>query len=305
MSNYIKSPFNYTGGKFKLLNQILPLFPERTDSFIDMFSGGCNVGININSNNKKFIDYNKNLMDMLNIFNDFDLELIMESINNIINNYELSNSSTNGYDYYDCNSSDGLASYNKDKYNKLRKDYNEMKDSDDIFLKSIYLYVLIIYGFNNQIRFNKKGEFNIPVGKRDFNDRIKGNLISFIDSLKNSNIEFISEDFRNLDNEFFKDSFIYADPPYLITNASYNEQGGWNEECEHELYKKLDELHKQGNKFALSNVLENKGVKNDILREWIERNKYTIHYLDKNYNNSNYQIKDRSKKTVEVLVTNY
>lgn len=305
MTIYIKSPFNYTGGKYKLLKQIIPLFPENIDNFIDLFSGGCNVGINVNAINKKFIDCNKNIMGVLNVFKDFSRNEILNAIYEVIRKYELSDASKNGYEYYGCNSSDGLASYNREKYNKLRKDYNDMRDSEDRFRQNIYLYVLIVYGFNNQIRFNKKGEFNIPVGKRDFNYNIKNNLISFVDNIKESNIEFLNEDFRNINNEYFKRSFVYADPPYLITNASYNEQGGWNEECEYELYKKLNELNSLGIKFALSNVLENKGLKNEILEKWICDNNYIIHYLDNNYNNSNYQIKNRTEKTVEVLITNY
>lgn len=29
MINYIKCPLNYTGNKYKLLSQILPLFPKK------------------------------------------------------------------------------------------------------------------------------------------------------------------------------------------------------------------------------------------------------------------------------------
>jgi Site-specific DNA methylase len=41
----IKSPLNYTGNKFKLLNQIIPVFPK-VQKFADVFCGGLNVGIN-------------------------------------------------------------------------------------------------------------------------------------------------------------------------------------------------------------------------------------------------------------------
>lgn len=47
----ISSPLNYTGGKFKLLPQILPLFPQVSGTFIDLFCGGCNVGINVDCDN--------------------------------------------------------------------------------------------------------------------------------------------------------------------------------------------------------------------------------------------------------------
>ena len=43
----IKSPLNYTGGKFKLLPQILPMFPKNVDNFYDLFCGGANVGANV------------------------------------------------------------------------------------------------------------------------------------------------------------------------------------------------------------------------------------------------------------------
>ena len=46
----IKSPLNYVGGKFKLLPQILPMFPNEINMFVDLFSGGANVGLNVKAN---------------------------------------------------------------------------------------------------------------------------------------------------------------------------------------------------------------------------------------------------------------
>ena len=46
-NTYIKNPLNYTGGKYKLLPQIIPLLPEKVDTFVDLFGGGFNVGINV------------------------------------------------------------------------------------------------------------------------------------------------------------------------------------------------------------------------------------------------------------------
>ena len=43
----IQSPLNYTGGKYRLLPQILPLFPGHVGTFVDLFCGGCNVGVNV------------------------------------------------------------------------------------------------------------------------------------------------------------------------------------------------------------------------------------------------------------------
>lgn len=94
---------------------------------------------------------------------------------------------------------------------------------------------------------------------------------------------------------------------YLITCATYNEQGGWSEEDEKDLLSFLDELNDRNIRFALSNVLRSKGKENSILIEWLEKNaeKYKAIRLNYSYSNSNYQTKDKSSVTEEVLITNY
>ena len=43
----IKSPINYTGNKFRILNQIQPYFPKNIGTMVDLFCGGATVGINV------------------------------------------------------------------------------------------------------------------------------------------------------------------------------------------------------------------------------------------------------------------
>ena len=47
IKNYIASPLNYIGGKARILDQILPFMPAEIDTFVDLFCGGCNVGMNV------------------------------------------------------------------------------------------------------------------------------------------------------------------------------------------------------------------------------------------------------------------
>lgn len=302
----IQSPLNYTGGKFKLLPQILPHFPQDVECFIDLFCGGGNVGINAPCNKVVFNDNNSLLRFMFGTFKNMDKQATFELIDHIIEKYGLSNTEKYGYEYYGCNSAEGLAKYNNEAFLKLREDFNHNTNIDYNYY--ITLYVLIVYAFNNQIRFNRKGEFNLPVGKRDFNKKMREKLSSFIDRLKSGDYKFESYDFRELPNEEWNDkTFVYVDPPYLITCATYNEQDGWNETLEKELLNYLDNLHERGIRFALSNVLHSKGKENKILIEWINNNigKYRVIYLDYTYSNSNYQTKDRTSKTDEVLIVNY
>ena len=302
----IQSPLNYTGGKFKLLPQILPHFPKDVEWCIDLFCGGGNVGVNAPCNKVIFNDNNSLLRFMFGTFKNMDKQATFELIDHIIEKYGLSNTEKYGYEYYGCNSAEGLAKYNSEAFLKLREDFNHNTNIDYNYY--ITLYVLIVYAFNNQIRFNRKGEFNLPVGKRDFNKKMREKLSSFIDRLKSGDYKFESYDFRELPNEEWNDkTFVYVDPPYLITCATYNEQDGWNETLEKELLKYLDNLHERGIRFALSNVLHSKGKENKLLIEWINNNigKYRVIYLDYTYSNSNYQTKDRTSKTDEVLIVNY
>lgn len=301
----IQSPLNYTGGKFKLLPQILPLFPTNIDIFVDLFCGGANVGINVKSNKTILNDTNDNLTLLFSMFKNCGDDFLL-LLDEIIDKYGLSQSSKYGYDYYNCDSNTGLAPYNKDKFLKLREDFNNSKDVG--YYHYAMLYTLIVYSFNNQIRFNSQGQFNLPVGKRDYNEKMKQKLQKFIDRLTEKDYKFTNLDFRNFDiSKLNSQSFVYADPPYLITCATYNEQGGWNEKDEKELLDFLDNLHRHNIKFALSNVLKSKGKENSMLINWSNKNsdKYRVINLNYDYNNSNYQTKNRDFVTEEVLIINY
>ena len=282
----IQSPLNYTGGKYKLLPQILPLFPKDINVFVDLFCGGCNVGINVDCNRVIYNDLNENLLYLYNTFKNLDKESVLEWIYEIIEKYNLSLISEHGYDYYGCESSKGLGNYNREGYLKLRADFNQKHANENFdYYYYVMLYVIIVYAFNNQIRFNSNGEFNLPVGKRD-----------------------TCRDFRKFDtSKLTSKDFVYVDPPYLITCATYNEQGGWGEKDEKDLLSFLDELNDRNIRFALSNVLRSKGKENSILIEWLEKNaeKYKALQLNYSYSNSNYQTKDKNSSSEEVLITNY
>jgi DNA adenine methylase Dam len=231
-------------------------------------------------------------------------EHVLKMIDDVIARYGLSRSTEHGYEFYGCESSAGLGNYNRELYFKLRADFNA-KNFDYSYY--IMLYVLIVYAFNNQIRFNSKGEFNLPVGKRDFNDKMKSKLCAFIDRLQDGNYKFTCKDFREAVDidKLTENSLVYCDPPYLITCATYNEQDGWNEQCERDLYELLDMLNGQHIKFALSNVLTSKGKTNEILTEWLAKRNYRTIHLAYSYSNSNYQTKNKTDSADEVLIINY
>lgn len=278
---YVKSPLNYTGGKYKLLPQLLELFPKQVNTFVDLFAGGGNVSVNVKAEKVVFNDLMWQVPEMLQEFKKIGVEESLRKIDGYISSYDLSKK-------------------NKEGYLALRELYNKGK-SDPLML-----YTLICYSFNNQIRFNNKGAYNMPFGKErsSFNPTLREKFIIFVQRLQSMEIQFSSKDFRELDLDTLgENDFVYCDPPYLITVASYNENGGWGEQAERDLLAKLDTLDKAGVKFGLSNVFESKGKENIILKEWAKG--YTVHYLDHTYSNCSYHKKDKQSKDIEVFITNY
>lgn len=282
----VVSPMNYMGGKKKLIKQLKAQFPKDIDLFVDLFCGGATVGINSGAKLVRFNDNIVPLIEMYKYMRDHSVEECVSYIDKTIEDFGL------------VQGEEG-----KDNYYNFRDNYYNAKPANE--RHPLDLFVLMAFSFNNQIRFaiNKNWKFNIPFGKNrsSFNGKMRENLIGFITALHNSNCEFSSYDFR--DFPFYPNMFVYADPPYLISQATYND--GWDENSEKELLCKLKQWNDLGVKFALSNVLENKGKTNDILKQWAETNGFNVIHLEKSYANSYYQRKEKDSKTDEVLITNY
>lgn len=303
----IQSPLNYTGGKYRLLPQLLPLFPKNMERMVDLFCGGCNVGLNADVSRVVFNDASPWLTGLFNVLKGMEEEEAFRRIEEIILRFGLSRSWELGYAHYQCqDSANGLGAYNKEAFLRLREAFNGRGERDAEYY--LMLYVLIVYSFNNQIRFNRKGHFNLPVGKRDFNLRMQKKLSAFMERIKSGDYQFTNRDFKEVSpKDFEPGTFFYADPPYLITCATYNEQRGWTERDEKDLLAYLDEAHRLGMYFALSNVVQSGGRKNRLLLDWVEKNqgKYRMIPLDFGYANSNYQKKDKDGGEKEVLIVNY
>lgn len=281
---YIKSPLNYIGGKYKLLDFLFEIFPDDINTFVDLFAGGFNVGINVPA--KKIIcnDHISYLIELYKYLELTSAEDVIKEIKERIEEFQLTKQNIVGY-------------------HSLRDRYNSNKDIVDFF-------VLTFYSFNHQIRFNNSQKFNTPFGKErsSYNASIEKNLILFCDALKKKNIVFYHDDFLCVDlKSLGKNDLVYCDPPYLISTGSYNDgkRGfkDWTDLEEHQLLDLLDHLNEQGVRFALSNVLYHKGLSNDLLIEWSK--KYRVYYLDKSYSNCSYHFKEKNAKTVEVVITNF
>lgn len=302
---FVKSPLNYVGNKKALMPQLRPIFeaaPKSPQRFMDIFCGGMTVGLNCGVERVSFNDRNEDVINLGRVFRDWDYANLTAEIEELVSRFGLSDSRRYGYEAYGANSSNGLGQFNKTQYYKLREHLDlQPRGTDE---RAIAFFTAIVFSFNNQIRFNGLGKFNMPVGKRDFNARVRANLQSTMQRLHDMDPDFTSRDFREVLADVQMGDLVYCDPPYLLGLAPYNEKNGWSIKDEVDLLEGLSRLSARGIPFVLSNVSENKGLEHVLLLEWVAQESFTLRKLEKSYANSSYQRKE-SGPSIEVAVTNF
>lgn len=274
------SPITYMGSKRRLLKQLLPLFPDKINAFYDLFAGSLTVSLNVQANSYVANDLNQPLISLFNFIihaDEKELELIKQNLK---------------------------AGQDKKKFYWLREVYNQhdLSNTDE----ELALLALISSSFSSTPRFNQKGKYNSPWAKEDrLSDHFYQNkykkIVDMVNYFKNKEIKLTSKSYEAYINQDFKSNdFVYLDPPYFGTDASYK---GWDEEEEIKLYQNLEILNNKGVKLALSNVLTHGDKLNPYLDDFIKNNDVQVYHLNMNYSNSTYHTKHR--KSDEILVTNY
>lgn len=295
-----RSPLFYVGDKYKLITEIKKHLPSDIGCFVEPFVGGGSVYLNVAAQRYLLNDINKDVICLHKMLKTFigDEKNFFNQVWTIIDHYGLSCSAREDRvpdSIKEKFIKTYFAEYNRNAFLKLRNDFNSSHRNDYLML-----YILLIYGFNRMIRFNRKGEYNLPVGNVDFNQNTVDALNNYfsLNAIKQPN-------WYNLDFEEFLNSIeltthdlVYLDPPYLITFSEYNKL--WDKDTETRLLAMLDKLSERNIRFAISNVTHYKGRINTAFLHWSDRyNSYSI--------KSNYiSYHDNSVKNFnEVLVTNY
>jgi DNA adenine methylase Dam len=278
----IETPFNYTGSKFKLLEQILPEFDYTKPYFVDLFTGGGSVYTNVLDKYEKVIA-NDIIKDLIGIHQ----ELL--NSDNII---DLTKKT--------CpNKTDDVA------FSKLRDDYNLNPTPDK-------LWALMLSCTSNMMRFNQKFKFNQTFGKRSWNSSTQNKVDLFTKHIRQykDKIRFSSKPFNELG--LSKNTFYYIDPPYgyikdkngdignkQISEAGYN--SFYYKQDDINLYNLCNEINKNGSTFVLSGVLEH-GDKTSWILDKLIQDGFKYKELNFNYNKVS---KKGDKVTTEVIIMNY
>ena len=264
----MRSPIFYMRNKYKLLKQILPLFPKQCNTFLDAFGGSGVISMNYQGVKRTvYNEINPNVVGLVNMVKNADLQELDKYYQDKIKKYNLRTKSNKEH-----------PELNAEGYYKLRDEYNNSKERDykDLFL-------LLCYSVNHLLRFNSNGDFNASNGADSYNEKNYAQLCDFQKAFKNVcvlNGDVFKLNFNIFDNQ----DLIYFDPPYTNTTAVYNEKGGWDINNDVQLFELLETLNDRNVKWGLSNVFVNRGVENTHLIKWCDENKWNVYHLNRNYN---------------------
>lgn len=264
------NPFNWVGSKHRYLKEYFSVVPwgKRNIKVLDCFVGGGDLI------SKLPVDWDITANDKMEQVVDLHRAIQEGKLN--VNNVLLS------YNHR------GMSKTNKEAFTKLRDEYNQDKDIRK-------LYLLMTNSFNNQLRFNQSGGFNMPFGKNrsHFSINMQNKLNHYSNSLAERSVEFTNKDVFDFNFEDY--GLIVLDPPYSNTCATYNEVTGWSEKEDQQLFDMLDN---SGKDFIYFNQTWSKGVHNQTLIDWAS--KYDMVVLKETSTGCNHQRKDGF--TEEVMI---
>lgn len=249
-------PIKIQGIKTKLVNLIRKKTSETQFSvWIEPFMGSGVVGFNVAGPKAIFSDINPHIIAFYNAIKEGKITktIVREFLND---------------------EGEKLRQYDEEHYYAIRKRFNETHAPlDFLFLNRC--------DFNGMIRFNKKGEFNVPYGHKPerFAQAYITKICNQIDNvsclIKNNDWSFVCQSFENSIAACDNECFIYCDPPYIGRHVDYYDS--WDENLEYSL---RDILNKSGSKYILSTWYKTKFRENEYIdKVWSHCKKTTTEHF--------------------------
>lgn len=218
MSKIYVPPIKCQGIKTKLVDWVRDMLVwDREGRWIEPFTGSGVVGFNIMPQRAIFSDSNPHT---IRFYNAIQHEHITPAITQQFLEEE----------------GEKLARRGEDYYYEVRERFNAAgRPLDFLFLNRAC--------FNGVIRFNRKGEFNVPFGHkpqrfaRAYITKIVNQVRFVADCLAAYDWRFVHQDFRAALVNVAEADYVYCDPPYIGRHTDY--YNSWDEACEVQLFETL------------------------------------------------------------------
>ena len=198
---YTNSPLSWVGSKHKSLDFILP-YLGNDGALIEPMVGAGNIFLNTNFKKYFLSDINEDLINFYKYLQTFPI-----SFPNECKRYFASNPS------------------NEETYYRIRNEFNKDFLSSRKMIQFLWLNK---HGYRGLIRYNQKGQFNVPFGHYKNVKFPEKELSNMAYKLSSNNVKLNRFDFADFYKSFFveikKEDVVYFDPPYIGTFSGYTSQ---------------------------------------------------------------------------------
>jgi len=235
-------PIKSQGIKTKLVPWVQTIVPEKFNGvWVEPFMGTGVVAFNLAPTNALLCDANPHLV---NFYSSLARGEITSSV---VGDFLTAEGKT-------------LLEKGEDRYYHIRERFNKHHSPlDFLFLNRA--------GFNGMIRFNRKGEFNIPFCRKPqrfaqaYVTKIVNQVSCVEKLLRTKNFVFKCQDFSETVKEASATDILYCDPPYIDRHVDY--YNGWDESHERGLHEALSSC---AGKFILSTWHHNDYRENEYIK---------------------------------------
>jgi len=218
----LKPIIKYRGGKSREIDIICDHIPKKFETYIEPFFGGGALYFHLEKENCIINDINKKIIHFYRdvATNYKEMRCQLDKLECIYKKNQID---------YEKRKKDNLDKKiphkNEELYYFLRDIFNKKIKSD--FLDSVVFFFINKTAYSGMIRYNKKGEYNVPFGRyKNFNTKLLTKNHS--DLLKKTKI--FNLDYSKIFEMAQKNDFMFLDPPYDTTFSDYGNKNDFTEE---------------------------------------------------------------------------
>jgi len=222
----MKPLVKYRGGKSNEISNIEKHIPRYRGRYIEPFFGGGALYFHLEPKRAIINDINSKLMAFyLGVQNDYsNLRKELDEIEKI---YEANRRQFDVLKRQTPN--ERVEDKNEELYYQLRDMFNDL--SDKKYSDALLYFFINKTAYSGMIRYNSKGEFNVPFGRYE---HLNTSLITLKHSELLANTTIYNTDYRNILDMVESDDFMFLDPPYDCIFSDYGNaeyKDGFDEKC--------------------------------------------------------------------------
>lgn len=228
----------YRGGKSKELKELIPHIPVFTGRYIEPFFGGGAMYFSLEPSRAIINDINAPLMEFYKGVRD-DYKHLRAELDALQKIYEANRIDFDRRKALTPNLR--VDDANEALYYQIRDMYNSI--IPPTFSQAAIYYFINKTAYSGMIRYNSKGEFNVPYGRyKNFNT----NILTQAHSDLLGSAEIYNGDYKSIFDKADVNDFIFLDPPYDCIFSDYGNEEyktGFGEESHRKLAQDIKNLH--------------------------------------------------------------